>query len=227
MSTGGNIPPSFKVPFPIPDAPERITLPELTSLALSLLRTCFDAFQRKPGAYEAALSQANWWHFWVVVAASSVISAVTSAFTLAALEVQFAAAFPGDSVNMLRPIVGLIIAIPVSFVAFYAGCYASHWWATTQAGGRAALVQHSYVLTVVWAAENMLAGLATMALTFIGLAGLGLLLTLAIALYALYVMAGHIGRLYQFAELSRTWVTAGVMVVSSWVVGFILQALLI
>mgnify|MGYP005840164389 CR=1 FL=1 len=227
MSTGGNVPPSFKVPFQIPDAPERVTLPELTSLATNLLRTCFDAFQRKPGAYETALSQANWWHFWVVVGASSLVSAITSAFTLAALEVQFAAAFPGDSVNVLRPVVGLVIAIPVSFIAFYAGCYASHWWAITQAGGQAALLQHSYVLTVIWAAENILAGLVTMALTFIGLSGLGLMLTLAIALYALFVMAGHIGRLYQFKEQSRTWVTAGVMVVSSWVVGFVLQALLI
>ncbi len=219
--------PGFKIPVNIPGAPERVTWRQLVETSRPLLRVSFDAFQRKPGAYEAALQQATWWHFWVLVGVSSLISAAASAFTLMALEVQVAALFPGYQTNFLRPIAGLVIAIPVSFFAFYAGCFASHWWAANMAGGQASLIAHSYVLVVIWAAENILAAILTLGLTLFGLAGVALLIAVAIVIYALVVMAGHIGQLYRFPDRSRTWITAGVMVVTSWMVSILLQDILL
>ncbi|MBI5668998.1 MAG: hypothetical protein HZC41_13420 [Chloroflexi bacterium] len=222
-----NNPPGFKLPVNIPDAPERVTWPELVATAVPLLRTSFDAFRRKPGAYETALGQATWWHFWVLVGAASLISGVATAFTLLIIEVQLAAIFAGYQADFLRPILGLILGIPVSFFAFYGGSYASYWWAINQAGGRARLIEHSYALAVIWAAENIIAALVTLALSMIGLAGIALLISVGVVIYALVVMTGHLSRLYQFPNRSQTWITAGVMVVTSWMISVLLQSFLL
>ncbi len=219
--------PGFKMPIHIPGAPEHITWRQLVETSGPLLRVSFDAFRRKPGAYETALEQATWWHFWLLVGVSAFISAAVSALTVMALEIQFAALVPGYEVNFLRAVAGLVFAIPVSFFAFYAGCFASHWWAANMAGGQASLIAHSYVLVVIWAAENILAGVLTFALALLGLAGPALLIALGIVIYALVVMAGHIGQLYRFPDRSRTWITAGVMVITTWMVSFLFQDMLL
>lgn len=219
--------PGFKLPVNIPDAPERVTWAELVATAMPLLRTSFDAFQRKPDAYETTIKQATWWHFWVLVGTASLISGVATAVTLLILEVQLASIFAGYQADFLRPIFGLILGIPVSFLAFYGGSYASYWWATNQAGGRARLIEHSYALAVIWAAENIIAALVTLVLSIFGLSPLALLISVGVVIYALVVMTGHISRLYQFPNRSQTWVTASVMVITSWMISVLLQSFLL
>lgn len=220
-----NNPPGFKLPVNIPDAPERVTWAELAQITRLLLRVSFDAFQRKPGAYEAAMEQATWWHFWVLVVAASLISGIATAVMLLIIEVQYAAA--GYQADFARPILGFVLGIPVSLLAFYGGSYASYWWVTNQVGGRARLIEHSFALAVIWAAENILAALVTLAFSAIGLLEIALLISVGVVIYALAVMTGHISRLYQFPSRGQTWITAGVMVITSWMISMFLQSFLL
>lgn len=213
MSTPNSVPPSFKVPFNIPNAPERVTLPELVTTVKPLLQTSFDSLQNKPGSFETALSQTSWWHFWLLVIVSSLVSAVSSTITLVIVDSQLARIFPGYSRGIFSILIYLIVAIPLSLLVFYAGLYASHWWATKQAGGSATLVQHSYVLGVIWAGEVIITSIASLVFGLLGLGFLGSLVTLVVALYALYLMAGSIRQLYQFPDGNQVWITAAVLVV--------------
>ncbi len=208
MSTPNSVPPSFKVPFNIPNAPERVTMPELVTTTKPLLQTSFDSLQDKPGAFETALSQSSWWHFWLLVIVSSLVSALCSTIVLAATF---------NSRGIFSILIYLIVAIPVNLLVFYAGLYASHWWATNQAGGTASLVQHSYVLGVIWAGEVIVTSVASLVLSLLGLGGIGSLLTLVVAIYALYLMGGSIRKLYQFQDGNQVWITAAGMVVTNFV----------
>ncbi|MEO8607366.1 MAG: hypothetical protein ABI690_05770 [Chloroflexota bacterium] len=223
MSTPNSVPPSFKVPFNIPDAPERVTMPELVNDTKPLLQTTMDSFQRKPGAFETALSQATWWHFWLLVGASGLVNAICSTITLVILDSQYSRFY---SRGILSIIIYLILAIPVGMAIFYIGSYASHWWATKQAGGSATLVQHSYVLGVIWAGEVIISSVLSLVFSLIGLGGLGALISLAVALFALYLMGDSIGRLYQFQDRNQVWITAAVMVVVSWLATLVLFGVL-
>lgn len=213
-----NDPPGFKLPVNIPDAPERVTWTALVTTARPLLRTSFDAFLRKPGAYEVTLTQATWWHFWVLVLAASFISSTAGAVSSLIWDVQLAALIQDYQVNFMGIIIGLILGIPVGLLSFYGGSYASYWWATNQAGGSARLIEHSYTLGVIWAAENIAGAVLTLALSVIGLGGIGIMISVGVAIYALVVMTGHISRLYQFPNRGQTWVTAAVMVITSWMI---------
>src|SRR5262249_54877631 len=108
MSTPNSVPPSFKVPFNIPGAPERTTVPELMDSVKPLVQTSIDSMQNKPGSYETALSQASWWHFWLLVAVSTIVSAISSAISSLLFENQIARLIPGYSVSILHTLVVLI-----------------------------------------------------------------------------------------------------------------------
>lgn len=226
MSTPNSIPPSFKVPFNIPDAPERVTMPELVNTARPLIQSSLDSFQGKPSAFETALSQASWWHFWLLVIVSSLVSAICSTITLLIIDSQIARFLPGYSRGLGSLLIYLILAVPASLLVFYVGLYASHWWATKQAGGSASLVQHSYVLGVIWAGEVVITSVVSLVLTLIGAGGIGSLVTLVVALYALYLMGGSIRRLYQFPDQNQVWITAAVLVVVNIVASFVMFGIL-
>lgn len=226
MSTPNSVPPSFKVPFNIPSAPERVTMPELVNTTKPLLQTSLDSLQGKPGAFETALSQSSWWHFWLLVLVSALVSAICSTITLLIVDAQLSQIFPGYSRGIFSIIIYLILAVPASVAVFYAGLYASHWWATNQAGGTASLVQHSYVLGVIWAGEVIITSIASLVFSLIGAGGIGSLFTLVVAIYALYLMGGSIRKLYQFQDGNQVWITAAVMVITNIIASFVMFALL-
>ena len=80
--------PGFKVPFNIPGAPERTTISELVDTAKPLVQNSLDNWMRKPGAFETSLSQASWWHFWVLVGIAVLVSAIGSALNLLIIDGQ-------------------------------------------------------------------------------------------------------------------------------------------
>jgi hypothetical protein len=220
MSTPNSAPSGFKIPFNIPGAPERATLPEITSTVTPLLRTSLDSFQGKPGAYEAALSQASWWHFWLLVTVSALVNAVCLALGLLISPFGFVR-------GILSILIYFILWIPIAGLVFYAGAYASHWWATKQAGGSASLVQHSYVIGVIWAGEMIISAVLGLIFSILRLGGIGSIVSLAVALYALYLIGGNIGRLYQFQDRNQVWITAAVMVVVSFLASLVLGSVLL
>jgi hypothetical protein len=225
--SANNASPGFKVPFNIPGAPEQVTFAQLVDTAKPLLQTSADSLQRKPGAFETAQTQATWWHFWVLVTVSGLVSALCSTIVLIITDSQLARIFPGYSRGIISLLLYFILAIPVGLAVFYIGSYASHWWATQRAGGTATLVQHSYALGVIWAGQVIVSALITLVFTLIGLGGIGAMISLVVALYALYLMGDSIGKLYQFADRNQVWITAAVMVVVSWIASFVLLGVLV
>jgi hypothetical protein len=217
--------PGFKVPFNIPGAPERVTVSELVDTAKPLVQTSLDSWQRKPGSFETALSQATWWHFWVLVGISVVVSAICSTVNLLIVDSQFRF-LTGYSRGILGTLIYLILAVPVGLLIFYFSVYASHWWATKQAGGTATLIQHSYVIGVIWAGEVLITSVLGVLFTLIGLGLLWSLASLAIAIYALYLIGGNIRSLYQFQDGNQVWITAAVMVIASFVASLVLLGVL-
>ena len=213
MTTPNSASPGFKVPFNIPGAPEHVTLSELVDEAKPLLQNSLDSWQRKPGAFETALSQASWWHFWLLVTISEIANALA-----------FAIATRG---GVLRLLFAFVVSIPIGLIVFYLGSYASHWYATKQAGGSATLVQHSYVLGVIWAGGLIIVSLITLVLGILGLGGIAALLSLVVEIYALYLMGDSIGRLYQFQDRNQVWITAAVMVIVNIVAAIILSGILV
>jgi len=226
MTTPNSASPGFKVPFNIPGAPERVTVSELVDTAKPLVQTSLDSWQRKPGSFETALSQASWWHFWLLVGISVLVSAICSTLNLLIVDSQVARFFPGYSRGVLSILIYLIVAVPIGLLVFYISVYASHWWATKQAGGTASLVQHSYVIGVIWAGEVLITSVLGVIFTLIGLGLIWSLASLAIAIYALYLIGGHIRQLYQFQDGNQVWITAAVMVIASFVASLILLGVL-
>jgi hypothetical protein len=126
--------------------------------------------------------------------------------------------------NFLAPILTLIFMLPISMAVAYAAFYASHWWAKNN-GGQASLVQHSYVAAIPWVTTAILTNLITIVLTMLGL-GLEWFLTLALNLYAIYIMVNGLQMIHQFTETNKKWITAAVMFIVSFVVSLVLTGVL-
>jgi hypothetical protein len=203
-----------------------VTFSELVDTAKPLVQNSLDSWQRKPGAFEAALNNASWWHFWVLVGLSGLVSAICSTLNLLIVDAQVARFLPGYSRGIFGIIIYLILAFPVGLLVFYFASYASHWWATKQAGGSASLVQHSYVIAVIWAGEVLITSVLGVLFTLIGLGFIWSLVSLVIAIYALYLIAGNIRSLYQFQDGNQVWITAAVMVVASFIASLVLLGVL-
>lgn len=235
----------FALPVAIPGAPPRVTVRELVSDGVALLRNSIGIFLKRPGAYEDEIKRATWWRFWLTVGTGSVVGAVFFALGQLFLEFRFASLLPGYGVNIFRVFLVLIFTIPMNMAAVYTGAYASHWYATKQANGIASLVQHSHTMAAVWLPANVInAALgALLSLLFgatfsvsllfsgLGLAafGLGLLITMvvsiAIGLYTLSILVKGIEILYKFTG-GPLWITTLVMLVVTGLVYGILENIL-
>lgn len=231
MSTG------FKIPVEIPGAPERVTLGQLVSDGMALVRTSVEVFQRKAGIFEAEASQATWWRFWLTVGTGAVVGAVLFAIGRLFFEIRF------PPMNILSPILTLIFAIPITMVSVYVGCYVSHWYATKRAGGQAPLVQHSQVMAMGWLPGH-LADAIFSALTSIILGGsfsvfsftawaaggfLALILIvvwIAIAFYTLMILVNGVRALYKFTDNNQVWITTILMLFTTGLAYAILDNLL-
>lgn len=235
----------FALPVEIPGAPEKVTLRQLISDGLSLLRNSVGIFLKHDGAYEDEIRRATWWRFWLTVGTGSVVSAVF--FALGQLFLEFRVASIISSVgsrydvNIFRVVLVLIFSIPMNMLAVYAGAYASHWYATKQANGLASLVQHSHAMAAVWLPANVVSAILGAAVTLVfgatvsmnvlfsgaGLAafGFGLLVALVVSigvgLYTLSILVKGIQILYKFVG-NPLWITTVIMLV---VTGFVYSIL--
>jgi hypothetical protein len=219
MSTG------FKMPVEIPGAPERVTFGQLVSEGMALMRTSLDILQRKPGVYEAEVNQATWWRFWLIVVAGGVVIAIVTAISTAILDARLAATFGSlYQTSILSPILTLILSIPFTAAALYAASYVSHQYASQQTSEVVPLVKHAYAVALVLVPANVIGSLVAFIIGLI-IFGLGTLISLLISIYALIVTVDGIQMLYKF-ERNKAWITAVIMIVTSFIVSLILGAVL-
>jgi hypothetical protein len=228
----------FKMPVEIPGAPERVTPKELFDAGWSLLRNSVGIFLKRPGAYEDEIQRATWWRFWLTVGTGSVVGGLLWAIGVLFLTLRF-------GFFDLTFLWTFIFSTLINLVAVYAGCYASHWYATKQAHGLASLVQHSHTMAAAWLPANVanaavgaviliLFGAAfrlDILLSFGGLGGLGLgfllavVATVAVAVYTLTIQAKGVEVLYKFVG-NHLWLTVGIMLAVTGLVYSILDNVL-
>lgn len=216
----------FKLPGQIPGAPERVTIGELLTKARSILMQSLDIFLRRPNALEKATIDTTWWDYGMTVATGAVISGVL--FTLAAIFIVLRLSALGLALDLLTPVLVLILSPIVTFVAFHAGCYASHWYAVTQQNSQAPLLQHCQTIALPWLAGSVLASLiGALSLILFGgfftfdvfspsgfgfitslpiLALLAVLAAAVISIYTLVLIFGALKQLHRFEGLPL-WLT--------------------
>ncbi len=210
---------SVKLPFHIPDAPERVSWENLFRDGVMLIRTGFDILLRKPGVYADEVARATWWRFWLVAGTAAAGSAVLSIFNALFLQIRYSTSLFSIIAVLLTPFFGIVIGL----TALYVGCYASHRWALNQ-GGRGSLLEHSYTVAVVWAPVAITASGLGLAFNLFGI-GTGLL-TLLLDIYEVYLIAEGFERLHLFTDPNQKWITAVVMVVASILTAIVLGILL-
>jgi hypothetical protein len=223
----------FKLPFYIPGVPETLTGRMLVNRGIERLQTALKVVQTL-GAVEVFQREkvgATWWLFWLTVGTGAVVGAVLFALGALIAEFRLAAAFsPLYTANVFRPIVLLIFTLPATLFAVYAGCYASHWYATKQARGIASLLDHSQVLALAWLPGHLALGsFYVLASLLVGrpfflftvggfltgglLAYLSLIVLAALVIGTVYLTGQAVRSLYKFSDPTMLWATAGIMVV--------------
>ena len=210
---------SLKLPFHIPDAPERVSWENLFRDGVMLIRTGFDILLRKPGVYADEVTQATWWRFWLIAGTAAAGSAILSIFNALFLQIRYSASLFDIIAVLLTPFFGLAVGL----IALYVGCYASYRWAVSQGGG-GSLIKHSYTVALVWAPVAIIASGLGLVFNLFGI-GMGLL-TLALDIYEVYLIAEGLDRLHMFTDSNQKWITAVVMVVASILTAIVLGMLL-
>ncbi len=210
---------SFKLPFQIPDAPERVSWENLFRDGVMLVRKGFDVLLRKPGVYADEVEQATWWRFWLIAGTAAAGSAILSIFNALFLQIRFSTSLFNIIAVLLTP----FFSLPIALVALFAGCYASYRWAVSQGGG-GSLIKHSYTVALVWAPVLIISSALGLAFNLFGI-GTGLL-TLALSIYEFILISEGFERLHLFTDSNQKWITAVVMVVAVIITSIILGTLL-
>ncbi len=208
-----------KLPFHIPDAPERVSWENLFRDGVMLIRIGFNILLRKPGVYADEVSQATWWRFWLVAGTAAAGSAALSIFNALFLQIRYSTSLFNIIAVLLTPFFGIALGL----VTLYVGCYASYRWAVNQ-GGRGSLLDHSYTVALVWAPVVVINSALGLAFNLFGI-GMGLL-TLLLDIYEVYLIAEGFERLHLFTDSNQKWITAVVMIIASIVTAMVLGILL-
>lgn len=212
---GGDPAGGFVLPVSIPGAPSQVSPQSLLNGGLALFRAGVDVLMRKAGVYEEEVARATWWRFWLLVGFGFVITTVLATIT---------ALFVWGRFNFLYVLLTLIFTIPIGLITIYAGVYASYWWAKRQ-GGQVPLYQHAYAVALPYVPAWVIGGVLRLVFSFF-LYGIAGLVSLAVSIYALYIMALEFEKLYAFSDPNQKWFTVGAMFVGFIVVGFVITAVL-
>ncbi len=209
------------LPVSIPGAPERVGIVEMLRDGFRLFMRGVAVLQRRPGVVEEELAEATWWRVWLMVGWATLMSGLLNA--VGAVLALFFGTVLGRGLpfsTVIVTLIVLIVSVPAGLIVDYAGAYASHWYATQQ-GRRVPLLQHAYLTMLHWLPASVLGALLSALSTVIGLGGLGSLISLALNLYALYLLGLAYRALHRFSAPSQEWVTVVVLFVAVAVAGVI------
>lgn len=219
---GGDPAGTIVLPVSIPGAPAQVSPQSLLNGGLALFRTALDALMRKPGVYDEEVARATWWRFWLLVGFGFVISAVLSFISSIILQLQLASF--GLRFNLIGVIVALILTAPVTALILYVGIYVSHWWAKRQ-GGQAPLYQHAYTVAIPYVPAMVIGAVLRLVFSFF-LSGIASLVSFALSIYALYLIALQFEKLYAFSDPNQKWFTVVAMFVGYLIAGFVIAGIL-
>ncbi len=214
-SVGAGEPGSFKIPVNIPGAPEQTTFEALARDGVALMRVGLDVILRKPGVYEDEVSRATWWRFWLIAGTAVVGAAILSIFNALLFLVRFGGALFGIIAVLLTP----IFFVAVSLLTLYLGCYASYRYALTR-GGNTSLLKHAYTVALVWAPVTLVSAVIGFIFNLFGFGGW--LISLLFFIYEIYMIGEGFQNLHVFSDPNQKWITAGVMIVTVFVVNLII-----
>ena len=219
---GGDPAGTIVLPVSIPGAPAQVSPQSLLNGGLALFRTALDVLMGKTGVYDEESGRATWWRFWLLVGFGFVITAVLSFISAIILQAQLSSL--GLRFNLIGVIVSLLLTAPIFALTLYVGIYASHWWAKRQ-GGQAPLYQHAYTVALPYVPALVIGGVLRLVFSFF-LSGIASLVSLALSIYALYLIGLQFEKLYAFSDPNQKWFTVGAMFVGYLIAGFVMVAVL-
>lgn len=210
----------FSVPLPtgIDGAPLRLSVNDVVTFAKDKMTESLKLTQKPDTAIDQ--SRASWWQIVFMAVLVGLVTALVQLIGTAIISFRL--------LTILSPILVPLYAIVFALVGVGAACFVSHWYITKVRGGQASLLQHSYPLTVIWAAASIinLVPIIIAAFTdgnvislrqwltfglFSNMTGLSFVLSLVslgLALGAAFLMVKQLGKLYTGINNTQLWVTA-------------------
>lgn len=215
--------PGFALPFTIPGAPARVGLVELFRDGFALFMRGVEAIQQKPGAWDEEVRSATWWRFWLLVGWCAVVGITLT--TVGTLVGSIFGLFLGRGFNpliIIGLVLGLIVTIPINMAVLYGGVFASHWFAKEQQRSNVSQLEHAYSTAIFWSPAAVIGAALTAITGVVGLGFIGALASLALNIYALYLIGLHYRRLHTYQSENQEWFTTAVFFVAVIVLGAIL-----
>lgn len=219
IPVGGSATGGVPLPSGIPGAPDAISPQYVAGFFSDRLSDGVNLLTGKTKQIDAGA--ASWWQVIFMGALASFITGLAVVLGLMILNFRL--------VNLLSVLTTPLITTLTGTVALLAGAFLSHWYLTTQRGGNAPLVQHAYVMALVWfplalvnaalvlvslaAGSRMLSLQSALAGNF-SVGGLGLILTLiggALVGAALVFLRQHLRPLYNGVPDSALLIAGGGM----------------
>jgi hypothetical protein len=229
-TTGGSasqVGAGFPLPLGIPDAPERLTMDELRAAYQTAAARGVDVLLDKPGTVD--FGAARWWDLLLLTVTVGLLTGLGQVIYLILVSVR--------ALNLVSLFTLPLLVTLMTTIGAAAGCFLSHWYLTTQAGGKVSLLGHSAAIIAVWAPASVLnlvvllfeALLRSNAITIeralllqFGGIDAGIIITTlaggAVVAYAAYLMHKQLGQLYIGASADRRWIAAAIMLVVTGIV---------
>ncbi|MCU0499509.1 MAG: hypothetical protein MUF87_19340 [Anaerolineae bacterium] len=218
-ASGPTASPMIAIPKGIPGAPESYRLSDFVHFIEEVARDSLELLTLKS---PAPMLPASWWNNLLLILTTGAIIALGNL-----IRVLFSA-LRGGSLNLIAIISNPILILLYALIGVGAGCALSYWYITTQRGGQASFLDHSYTLIRVWAPlsvilvvigllELFFAGaINTLKLFLLGFTFGSPILTLmaaAVAGYALYLMMQGLQKLYPALPRSQWAITGAIFLV--------------
>lgn len=210
-------------------APEQLTARAIFQTVQHLLRGCLKAFRnvrREPAPIAFQRGSATRWHLTLVLTAATLVYALLFALLMLAYEWQITRLIDTYSINPARPLVGLIAALVIYPAATLLGCAASYTWTTRLAGQRGTHIEHIYWIGGLWAIGGNLGLLVTVTTWLLGWGLLGILGSVAVAVYTVVIGGLGFKVIYPFKDREPPFVAAGITVLIAWFALYVLQTVL-
>ncbi len=137
-----NLSGGVRVPPGIPDAPERLTPTYVSDFVQSTVQSSLAVLR---GGADPLHLNATWWRVVFTTGLVGLVIGLTQIVAYLITYLRFPFGF-----NLLYVITQPFLMILLTLVAVGAGVFLSHWYLTTQAGGRSDLLHHATAMVAVW-----------------------------------------------------------------------------
>lgn len=216
----------FSLPVDIPGAPDKVDFAYLQTIFVESFKAGVSILRKEDGVYLAELRHSNWWQFWSYVGVAYFITAIISTLTSFILSSQVSNATGGADPNIFTSFTTMALLIPLGVVALYVGLYVSHRWVTGNRGGQGSLPFHANAIAIPVVTANLISTVAGFFFSIVpAFSGIISLLSLMLAIYALFVAADGIQMVHKVERNTAFW-TVGVMLLAQFGASFVLGLLL-